>query len=175
MTATRAMRWCVLMGTLALLGCGGQDGDDQLVGRPAPDFTLTAVDGREVRLADLRGKLVLVDFWATWCPPCQALMPDLQSLAEAYADHLEVVAVSVDGDPEAVVPPFAAQHGYTFTMTADQRGQAVARAWGGTKGIPCTYLVDREGVVRFHWLGKHDRSDYERAVKEVMGEVAQAR
>lgn len=167
MTVTRWMALTLLLSVLAAPGCG-DGGDGNLVGRPAPDFTLTTVGGHEVRLSELRGKVVLVDFWATWCPPCQALMPELQGLAETYAEHLEVVAVSVDGDPAAVVPPYARQHGFTIMLTADERGQAVARAWGGTKGIPCTYLVDREGVVRFHWLGKHDRSDYERAVLEVL-------
>ena len=153
----------LLVGLLA--GCGE---DSSLVGREAPDFTLTDVHGQEVRLADLRGKAVIVDFWATWCPPCQALMPDLEAIARKYSDRLEVVAVSVDGDPEAVVPPFAREHGYSFTLTADARGHEVARAWGGTRGIPCTYLVDPDGVVRNHWLGKHDRSDYERAVRAVL-------
>ncbi len=154
--------------TLAVLsGCGGDDQTD-LVGRAAPDFTLATVGGRDVTLSDLRGQAVIVDFWATWCPPCQALMPELQSLAEAHAGRLSVVAVSVDGDPGTVVPAFAAEHGYTITMTADARGQDVARAWGGTKGIPCTYLVDGNGIVRFHWLGKHDRSDYDRAIREVL-------
>ncbi|MEZ4388430.1 MAG: TlpA disulfide reductase family protein [Candidatus Krumholzibacteriia bacterium] len=162
------IRWTCLVLLLGVLGCGG-GGDGQFVGRTAPDFTLTAVGGQDVRLADLRGKAVIVDFWATWCPPCQALMPELQALYDQYDGRLEIVAVSVDGDPATMVPPFAAAHGYTFTLTADPRGQDVARAWGGTQGIPCTYLVDPDGVVRYHWLGKHERADYERAIRDVLG------
>jgi len=156
-----------ILGSLVLAGCGG-DGTSNLVGKNAPDFTLEDVNGQTVRLRDLRGKAVIVDFWATWCQPCKALMPELEALYREYAGRLEVVAVSVDGDPGTAVPTFAAEHGYTFTMTADQRGHEVARSWGGTQGIPCTYLVDPEGVVRAHWLGKHDRSEYEQAIREVL-------
>ncbi len=164
----RPSRWPVLLAlVMVVAGCGG--GEDQLIGSEAPDFTLTDVDGREVRLSEHRGKAVIVDFWATWCPPCKALMPELEALARDHDGALEVIAVSVDGDPPTAVPTFAREHGYTFTMTADERGHEVARAWGGTRGIPSTYLVDPAGVVRHHWLGKHDRADYERAVREVLG------
>jgi thiol-disulfide isomerase/thioredoxin len=158
----------LILAATAMLGACSDD-SGSMIGRSAPDFALTAVDGQTVRLSDHRGKAVIVDFWATWCPPCKALMPDLESLAQQYDGELEIIAVSVDGEPETAVPPFAREHGYTITMTADGGGQAVAREWGGTKGIPCTYLVDGEGIVRFHWLGRHDRSDYDRAIREVLG------
>jgi len=165
----RRLVLCLLLSVL--VGLSGCEEGGEVVGNPAPDFTLDDVTGAAVTLSDLRGKAVIVDFWATWCPPCQALMPDLDALASQYEGRLEVIAISVDGDPATAVPPFAGRHDYGIVLTADPRGQDVARAWGGTKGIPCTFLVDPEGIVRFHWLGKHDRSDYERAIREVLGVV----
>lgn len=163
----RGLAVLILVALLCLAACRDDGG---IVGQEAPGFTLNTVDGGQVHLESLRGKVVLVDFWATWCPPCKALLPELDALKQEFEGRVEVVAVSVDGDPAAAVPPFVASLDYGLVFTADGRGQDVARAWGGTKGIPCTYLVDPGGTVRFHWLGKHDRQDYARAINEVLAE-----
>ena len=139
------------------------------IGNPAPDFALADVNGQEVRLSALRGKAVVVDFWATWCGPCRAVMPHLQALSQEYQDDLEVVAVSVDQDPAKVVPAFTEKMGLTFTVTADPEAMQVARQWGGIRSIPTSYLVDREGTVVHRWVGGHDRAAYETEIRKVLG------
>jgi cytochrome c biogenesis protein CcmG/thiol:disulfide interchange protein DsbE len=162
-------------------GCGGEDDQVQAaaadaaapavfgIGHPAPDFTLVDIAGNEVSLSAQRGKAVVVDFWATWCGPCRAVMPHLQALSEEYAGKLEVLAVSLDQDPKTAVPPFAEKHGLTFTMLADSRGPQVAQQWGGIRSIPTSFLVDPDGKVVHRWVGIHGRADYEREIRKALG------
>jgi thiol-disulfide isomerase/thioredoxin len=124
---------------------------------PAPDFTLRTMDGKNVRLQELRGRVVLVNFWATWCPPCREEMPSLTQLAKSYDPaSLEVVAVSVD-DGWAPVDQFLATPSTPFRVALDD-GAHVSRAWGTSK-FPETYLVDRDGRVRLKFVGPRNWTD----------------
>jgi peroxiredoxin len=180
-----AITMAALLGLLLLVACGG--GEDRQtgaaaeagkgaepapaafgIGQPAPDFALKDLEGREVRLSDQRGKAVVVDFWATWCGPCRAVMPHLQALSEQY-DQLEVLAVSLDQNPGAAVPPFAKKHGLTFTLLADPRSPEVAQQWGGIRSIPTSFLVDPEGKVVHRWVGVHARDAYEQEIRKALG------
>ena len=126
------------------------------VGQSAPEFAVTAPDGstgtadrprrRPIRLADLRGKAVWVNFWATWCPPCQAEMPILRELSERYKDRgLELVAVSVQETSPADVAAYAARYGLGYTIGFDGTGQ-VFRAYKGY-GLPTQVFIDANGVI----------------------------
>ncbi len=173
-----------ILGLLFLGACGG-DGDDQAsgdqaadteaaiaefgIGLPAPDFALKDLNGNEIKLSDQRGKAVVVDFWATWCGPCRAVMPHLQELSEEYAGKLEVLAVSLDQNPGSAVPPFAKKHGLTFTMLADSRSPEVAQQWGGIRSIPTSFLVAPDGKVVHRWVGVHGREEYEKEIRKVLG------
>jgi len=117
------------------------------VGYRAPDFTLPTLDGRPVNLRALEGRVVLINFWASWCPPCREEMPALQSV---YAQHkpehgLEILAVNQMEDPVIVVT-FAELLGLTFPIPLDSDG-AVSQRYQ-VRGIPTTFLVDRGGVIR---------------------------
>ena len=155
----------------------GSDEEDALprsrpafgIGLEAPDFTLLDIHGREVSLLEHRGKVVVVDFWATWCAPCRIAMPHLQDISLQYPDQLAVLAISLDQDPQRVVPRFAAQLGLTFTLLADPRGIHVARQWGDVRSIPTAYLVDPQGVVVEKWVGIKGRQEYERRIRKVLG------
>ena len=119
--------------------------------RPAADsadFVLTDVEGKDVRLSDFAGHVVLVDFWATWCTPCVAALPALQQLHEKYAgDGLTVLSVAIDG-PEtlASVGPFARRMGLTFPVLLDEESRVVAMFNPG-RTVPFQLLVDRRGRI----------------------------
>ena len=119
-------------------------------GEPAPVFALKDLDGNEINLADQRGKVVLVNFWATWCPPCLKELPHIQRFHEQYRDKgLVVLAISTDRAKEKV-RPFVEKHAYTFpVLFADEK---VASAYK-VRGIPVVYLIDREGAVQVHQVG----------------------
>jgi peroxiredoxin len=114
-------------------------------GKAAQDFTLPTPDGKKLRLFDMRGKVVFVNFWATWCPPCREEMPAMERLYREHKDHgLVMVAVSLDGD-SAVVPPFVKEHGFTFPVVLDPK-MDVANAYG-VRALPSSFVVDPDGQV----------------------------
>lgn len=117
----------------------------------APDLQLKNLQGDTVSLRDYHGKIVLVNNWATWCPPCKAEMPDLQAYyARHAADDFVLLAINA-GDGAADVAQFAEDYGLTFEVLLDPHTEAV-RAFKNT-GLPSTYVIDRDGTVRYAWLG----------------------
>jgi peroxiredoxin len=120
-------------------------------GAAVPDLRLPSLAGGTTDLGDLRGRVVLVNFWATWCPPCVAEMPSLDRLARALGgEGLVVVGVSVDED-ETALRAFVARHGLAFPILRD-RGAHTAAAWR-TAGYPQTFLVARDGTLVRTFLG----------------------
>lgn len=121
------------------------------VGTPAPDFTLPRLDGGQIRLSDLRGRPVLVNFWASWCAPCRSEMPALDRIAREYQQRgLVVVGINQLEDPQTV-EQFVQEFGLSFTIALDRDGVA-SRDWR-VYGIPQTYLVGPDGVIRKAWVG----------------------
>ena len=119
--------------------------------RQAPDFTLENLDGEVVSLASLRGHVVILDFWASWCSPCRKTFPALHALGEEYADHgLSLLVVSMDRSAEAA-RDYLTEHGFP-TGNVVWGSLAAARdvkAKFGVIGIPHTFVIDRDGVIRF--------------------------
>ena len=119
--------------------------------QPAPDFALQTPSGKTVRLADLRGKVVLIDFWATYCGPCKDSVPVFERLhRELKAAGLEVVGISEDSFVDAV-PEFVAEHKMTYTVVLDLE-QTAGEAYS-LRGLPQAFLVDREGNIAARWFG----------------------
>ena len=123
----------------------------QLVADPAvlPELTLRTLDGRTITSEDLRGKVTLVNFWATWCGPCRAEIPDLIKLQERYPDQLQIIGVSEDEGPVGLVERFAEQYGmnYPIVMTTPE----IDRAFPGVMALPTSFMVDPDlRVVRTH-------------------------
>jgi peroxiredoxin len=129
----------------------------------APALTLFDLDGTEHSLADYHGQVVLVNLWATWCPPCKAEMPTLKAYYEAYqADGFATVAIS-DGDPADAVAAFVEEHNLTFTVLLDPTYEATERAFK-TRNLPSSFVIDREGIIRLRWVGEIDRAALEKYV-----------
>ncbi|GMQ86892.1 MAG: TlpA disulfide reductase family protein [Gammaproteobacteria bacterium] len=125
---------------------------------PASDFYLRDLNSKLVRLSDFRGKVVLLNFWATWCPPCRKEMPSMQQLYQAYKDKgLEIVAVSVDTTSPGEVRAFVEELGLTFPVLHD-RDSLVSRLYSNP-GVPSSYLIDPQGKVAYRVLGEYDWFD----------------
>lgn len=125
---------------------GGLGGVAPRIGEPAPDFALDTLDGSTVALADLRGRPVIVNLWASWCPPCRGEIPDLETMAREYGDRgLVVLGVNLQEDP-ATVQRYADTVGLTFAIALDRQGTVANRY--NLNALPTSYFVDRTGIVR---------------------------
>ncbi|HEU4428876.1 MAG TPA: TlpA disulfide reductase family protein [Myxococcota bacterium] len=139
---------------------------------PAPDFTLEALAGEPVTLSALRGKPVLVDFWATWCAPCEATIPVLVAFRKKYAERVHVLGVSVDWDRDAVAP-FAEQHRMNYPVLFGDESLALAY---GAPGFPTLFVVDAEGRIADAHVGVMTLPELEASVAPLLGgDDAQAR
>lgn len=135
-----------------------------LIGKPAPSFTLTDLAGKRQSLASLKGKVVLLDFWATWCGPCRMEMPNIVKLHHELAPKgLAVVAVNV-GESATQVRPFLKKNGYDLPVWLDA-SREVATKYGAT-GIPLLVVIDRKGVVSSHLIGVREETELRAALKQ---------
>ena len=124
-------------------------------GDRAPAFSLQALDGRTVSLEDFRGKVVMVHFWATWCPPCVEEIPTLEQLyRSARSTDFEILAVSVDEGGAGAVAEFMRRNGLSLPALLDS-GRSVAGLYGTFK-FPETYIIDRLGIVKYKAIGPRD-------------------
>jgi thiol-disulfide isomerase/thioredoxin len=138
-------------------------------GKPAPAWTLTDISGKVIHSTDLKGKVVVLDFWATWCGPCRIEIPGFIALQKEYGDQgLTVIGASVDEGGPTVVKKFAGQIGINYPVgVADDSIQA---AFGGIVGLPTTFIIDRQGrFVRKH-LGLTDQSVFEAELKPLLAQ-----
>ncbi len=155
---TRQRQWVAVLATVASIGFALVLAA-RLLGReilepnhPAPAFQALRLDGTVAGLADYRGKVILLNVWATWCGPCRAEMPSMERLQQRFANSdFQVVAVSVDQERSAVVRQFAQELNLTFDILHDPTGeiQAVYR----TSGVPESWVIDRDGTITKKVIG----------------------
>jgi peroxiredoxin len=119
---------------------------------PAPELALTNLEGNPASLADYRGKVVLVNLWATWCPPCKEEMPALETFYRKHAgDGFTIISVN-DGDPTADVVQFVKDYGLTFPVWLDPTYTATEKAFK-TLNLPSSFVIDRDGQIVLSWVG----------------------
>lgn len=138
--------------------------------KPAPDITLHNAAGEAIHLSDVRGKVVLVDFWASWCPPCQTSFPALDALYREYRERgVEVLAINVD-EKRRDADAFLDCHSHALTVLFDPKGASPLAF--GVKGMPSSFLIDREGNIRFTHMGYSGNVDesYRRELAQLLSE-----
>lgn len=136
------------------------------VNKPAPPFHLTGLDRQPVDLAALRGRVVLLNFWATWCAGCQVEMPRFVQWQEKYtAEGLSIVGVSMDDDSGLAVSVIHKLHVTYPVVMGDAK---LGLAYGGVLGLPVTYLIDRQGIIRARYQGETSLEAMETAVRRML-------
>lgn len=138
-------------------------------GHPAPDFNLNKINGGQLQLSSLRGKIVLVDFWDTWCPPCRKALPHLQELSETYSDDVVVVGVALGKEGAEKVRTYTKDNGLTFEMVLFNNDMKLVADFGGVEAIPTTFLIDADGIIREKWEGGLSKATYEAGIKSLLG------
>lgn len=136
---------------------------------PAPDFTLRSVDGGKVSLSDYEGKVVLLDFWATWCRPCRMAIPDLISLQKEYGDDdFVIIGISLDRQP-AIVPRFVEQTGINYPVVYGF-GESIAADYGNVASIPTAFIIDRNGCINKRLVGLHPKNELKKYIAPLLRE-----
>ncbi len=137
-----------------------------VVHSPAPDFSLQDLDGKPLDLANYRGKVVLLDFWATWCAPCRGEIPHFVEFQDKYRDHgLQVIGISMDDGPKPV-HEFYRQFKMNYPVALGN--EKVAGAYGGVLGLPVTFLIGRDGRVAAKYVGEVQMPTLEQAIESLL-------
>lgn len=148
----------------------GNDEKDALggleIGAKAPNFSLKTLDGKQVELSDYKGKKVMLNFWATWCPPCKKEMPDMEKYTQQAGDDVVVLAVNID--PENDVQAFVEDNGITFTIPLDsQSAKNPVNERYKILSIPTTYFIDKKGIIRNKVISAMQLKDMERNINSM--------
>lgn len=135
--------------------------------RPAPDFSLKNAKGETLRLADYRGKVVLLNFWATWCAPCRTEIPWFVEFEKRFQTRgFTVLGVSMDEEGWKVIDPYAAAHKINYPIVLGN--EEVNEDYGGIEALPTTLLIGRDGKVAFLHAGLISRDDYEKEIRSLL-------
>jgi cytochrome c biogenesis protein CcmG/thiol:disulfide interchange protein DsbE len=156
--------WLILLGTaLALQACGSQT-------ETMPGIVLPSLDGQLVNLSDLNGKVVMLNFWATWCPPCRSEIPDFVELENELGSRgLAIIGVSLDTDTPDQVKAFVKENAINYqVLYAGDQSEEVVDQMGGIRGIPTTFLIDRQGGIVRKVTGVLSKQDWIKAVSDLL-------
>ena len=179
MLSRRVLLTSALLGTAYLLtwsACGpvsrGSRVQAQIDRKTAPDFTLKDVDGRAVKLSDYRGKVVLLDFWATWCGPCKVEIPWFTEFERTHkANGFAVLGVAMDEGGWDDVRPFLKEIGVNYRVVLGN--DATADSYGGIEALPTTFLIDRQGMIASRHIGLSAKKDFEDEIRHLLSTDSQ--
>ena len=129
----------------------------------APNFVLTDTKGNQVKLSDYRGKVVILDFWATWCPPCRRGIPDLVELQKTYKKNLAVIGISLDTDSRKDVVPFIKEYGINYKVVYGDND--VVQKYGNIQSIPTTFIIDQKGRIVSSYIGLQRKETFENVIE----------
>jgi peroxiredoxin len=135
------------------------------VGQPAPSFSTTNLAGATLSLEDFRGRVVVLNFWATWCPPCRVEMPELDAYQAEMGDRMVVLGIDM-GEPATVIAPFVREYGLRFPILLDESG-TIAMTYAVT-GLPTSIILDRGGIIRERVVGAMTRDGLARRVERLL-------
>lgn len=131
----------------------------------APDFSLSTIDGSTLTLSDYKGKVVILDFWATWCPPCRKEIPGFIELYDEYKDK-GLVIIGVSSEDINKLKKFSGDNGINYPIAIGNR--EVAQAYGGIQYIPTTFIIDKEGKIVGKHVGFVEKAVFEGEIKELL-------
>jgi len=145
------------------IGCGNMPAEAPH-GSKALDFTLKDINGDEVRLSDHSGKVIMLNFFATWCPPCKAEMPDFNEIQNEYKNDVKIIAVNVGGEALSKVQKFASRNNLTFTIALDDG--RVSDLYGPIRGIPVTVIIDKDFNIAKKYVGMRTKEVFVKDIEE---------
>jgi thiol-disulfide isomerase/thioredoxin len=154
--------------TVPVDGSPSEPEDAAIAGTPARlDFKLKDMNGVDVKLDSFKGKVILINFWATWCGPCKAEIPSLVELQQEYADDLVVLGFSVD-DPAEKIKPYAEEYKVNYPLLVGNGREDVQNAFGPMLGIPVTVIIGRDGIIAKKHTGIATKEQFEREIKALL-------
>ncbi len=136
--------------------------------KKAPEFTLVSTEGKKINLADYKGKVVILDFWATWCGPCRRGVPDLVSLQKKYSDKVVVIGISLDDErTKHEVQPFMSDYGINYPIVYGT--SEVVMQYGNIRAIPTSFIIDQKGNIVDKYVGLVEKEIYQSRIESLLG------
>jgi thiol-disulfide isomerase/thioredoxin len=142
------------------------DENDSFTNQQAPGFALLDTKGKKIKLEDYRGKIVIIDFWATWCPPCRRGIPDLIKIQKEYKNKVAVIGISLDTDTKKDVIPFIKNEGINYPVV--YANQKVVQEYGNVEAIPNSFVINKNGKIVNHHVGLTPKEIYVSEINKLL-------